>query len=180
MGWNRPKLTLRQILAWADAHKARTGRWPQSNSGLVRDDLADNWRAQQRELDRFRQDFNHLRPHEALHMQTPAAVYETSLRPYPDRLPEVQYPDTMEVRTIQSHGHFRWKKKDIFLTEVLWGESIGLLPINQEMLIIYFAHLPLARLHASTGTLFPIRHRDKNQNPSQKGEKQKLSGMCPV
>jgi hypothetical protein len=45
MGWNRPKLTLRQILAWADAHKARTGPWPQSNSGIVRDALADNWRA---------------------------------------------------------------------------------------------------------------------------------------
>jgi hypothetical protein len=45
MAWNRPKLTLRQILAWADAHKSRTGRWPQSNSGIVRDDLADNWRS---------------------------------------------------------------------------------------------------------------------------------------
>jgi hypothetical protein len=45
MGWHRPKLTLRQILAWAEAHKARTGRWPQSNSGLVRDALADNWRS---------------------------------------------------------------------------------------------------------------------------------------
>ena len=61
--------------------------------------LADDWRAQQRELDRFRQDFNHVRPHEALDMQTPASVYEPSLRPYPARLPEIQYPDSMEVRT---------------------------------------------------------------------------------
>jgi hypothetical protein len=31
-------------------------------------------------------------------------------------------------RTIKSHGHFRWKQHDLFLSEVLWGERIGLLP----------------------------------------------------
>ena len=71
---------------------------------------ADNWRAQQRELDRFRHDFNQVRPHEALGMQTPASVYEPSPRPYPACVPEVEYPDTMLVRTIKSHGHFRWSK----------------------------------------------------------------------
>jgi transposase InsO family protein len=48
---------------------------------------AQDRRAQQRELDRFRQDYNQLRPHEALQMQTPASVYETSPRPYPAREP---------------------------------------------------------------------------------------------
>ena len=159
-------------------HPEQNGRHERMHRTLKQDlQLAEDWRAQQRELDRFRQDFNHVRPHEALGMQTPASVYEPSLRPYPARLPEVEYPDTMEVRTIKSHGHFRWKKKDIFLTEVLWGESIALLPINKEMLMIYFAHRPLARLHASTGTLFPLKHRDKNKNLPNK---EKLSGMCPV
>ena len=159
-------------------HPEQNGRHERMHRTLKQDlYLADDWRAQQRELDRFRHDFNHVRPHEALDMQTPASVYQPSLRPYPARLPEVEYPHTMEVRTIKSHGHFRWKKKDIFLTEVLWGESIGLLPINKEMLMIYFAHLPLARLHASTGTLFPLQQRDKNKNlPNKK----KLSGMCPL
>ena len=162
-------------------HPEQNGRHERMHRTLKQDlHRAGDWRAQQRELDRFRQDFNHVRPHEALDMQTPASVYQPSLRPYPDRLPEIQYPDNMEVRTIKSHGHFRWKKKDIFLTEVLWGESIGLLPVNKEMLTIYFAHLPLARLHASTGTLFPLKQKDKNKNLFQQGKKQKLSGMCPV
>jgi transposase InsO family protein len=161
-------------------HPEQNGRHERMHRTLKQDlRLAENWRAQQRELDRFRQDFNHLRPHEALDMQTPAAVYQPSPRPYPARLPEVEYPDTMEVRTIKSHGQFRWKKKDIFLTEVLWGESIGLLPINKEMFTLYFAHLPLARLHAPTGTLFPLKIRNKNKTLPDK-EKQKLSGMCPV
>ena len=161
-------------------HPEQNGRHERMHRTLKQDlHLAENWRAQQRELDRFRQDFNHVRPHEALDMQTPAAVHQPSLRPYPAHLPAVQYPETMEVRTIKSHGHFRWKKKDIFLTEVLWAESIGLLPINKEMFTIYFAHLPLARLHAATGTLFPLKLRDKTKTLPNK-EKQKLSGMCPV
>ncbi len=159
-------------------HPEQNGRHERMHRTLKQDlHLADDWRAQQRELDRFRQDFNHVRPHEALNMQTPATVYQPSLRPYPARLPEIEYPDTMEVRTIKSQGHFRWKKKDIFLTQVLGGEPIGLLPINKEMFTIYFAHLPLARLHTSTGTLFPIKQRDKNKNLPNK---EKLSGMCPV
>jgi hypothetical protein len=30
-----PRLTIKQILAWADAHKAATGHWPNQNSGQV-------------------------------------------------------------------------------------------------------------------------------------------------
>src|SRR6202042_2167845 len=97
------------------------------------------WRTQQRELDRFRHEFNHVRPHEALDMQTPGSVYQPSLRSYPASEPEVQYPDSMEVRMVKAHGHFRWKKKDIFLTEVLWGEPIGLMPRGQGLHTIYFA-----------------------------------------
>jgi hypothetical protein len=35
MGWNRPKLTIVMILAWADDHYLRTGEWPRVASGWV-------------------------------------------------------------------------------------------------------------------------------------------------
>ena len=40
----RPELSEPQILAWADAYHARTGQWPRSESGPVRDQLGENWR----------------------------------------------------------------------------------------------------------------------------------------
>src|SRR6266849_10192828 len=49
------------------------------------------------------------------------------------------------VRSVRAHGHFRWKKYDVFLSEVLWGEQVGLLPEDDRWFTIYFAHLPLAR-----------------------------------
>jgi hypothetical protein len=97
------------------------------------------------------------------------------------RLPEVQYPDGMELRTVTDHGYFSWKGKHIFLTEVLWGEPIGLLPLGGNLFHIYFANRPLAGFDAGRGTAVDINHpgwrkiKDKNLPGNQK-----LSGIRPV
>ena len=178
-------------------HPEQNGRHERMHRTLKQDvELAENWRAQQRELDRFRNDYNHVRPHEALAMQTPASVYEPSVRPYPAQVPEPEYPDSMEVRTVKSQGVFRWKKHDVFLSEVLWGERIGLLPTADDIFTIYFAHLPLARFDARSCKLTTLpdgkraRHarsasgpagpEPKCKNKNYPDEEQKLSGMCPV
>ena len=177
-------------------HPEQNGRHERMHRSLKQEvRRAEDWRSQQRELDRFREDFNHVRPHEALDMQTPASVYEPSERAYPARIPEVEYPDAMLVRTVKSHGCFRWKKHDVFLSEVLWGERIGLLTDDDEVFTVYFAHLPLALLDARTATLYPLPQRrraktafcvsgqacpetqSKNKNLP---DKEKVSGMCPV
>lgn len=36
-------LTAEQILAWADAHRARTGRWPTAASGAVLEAPGEHW-----------------------------------------------------------------------------------------------------------------------------------------
>jgi hypothetical protein len=40
---DRPKLTFSQILAWADAHFRRTGEWPKTSTGPVKDNLNETW-----------------------------------------------------------------------------------------------------------------------------------------
>ena len=40
---HKPPLTIPQILAWADAHHTRTGRWPTSKSGPVCVGSGENW-----------------------------------------------------------------------------------------------------------------------------------------
>jgi hypothetical protein len=41
----RPLLTVEQILAWADAHYARTGKWPTFASGPVLEAPGETWAA---------------------------------------------------------------------------------------------------------------------------------------
>ena len=43
MARRRPPLTVGQILAWADAHLARTGRWPAAASGPVEGAPGEAW-----------------------------------------------------------------------------------------------------------------------------------------
>jgi pyrroloquinoline quinone (PQQ) biosynthesis protein C len=49
---SRPRLTYTQILAWADDHKRRTGRWPNQNSGPVLAAPGETWRGIHRALKR--------------------------------------------------------------------------------------------------------------------------------
>jgi transposase InsO family protein len=187
-------------------HPEQNGRHERMHRTLKLDlRPAEDWRGQQRELDRFRHDYNQVRPHEALGMQTPASVYEPSERTYPARVPEVEYPDSMVVRAVKSHGHFRWKKHDVFLSEVLWGEPVGLLPVDEGLFTVYFAHMPLALFDEKHGRTYPLprpkmgqqsrfvsgamapetkEQRQKQKQPQRQEQKlpdkEKLSGMCPV
>jgi hypothetical protein len=42
---HRPRLTVSQILAWADAHFRRTGTWPTADSGAIQGARGETWRA---------------------------------------------------------------------------------------------------------------------------------------
>ena len=104
-----------------------------------------NRRAQQRAFDEFRHEYNEVRPHQALAMHTPAAIYHASPRTYPARVPEPEY-DRMAVRRVQQRGDICWKgHHHIFVSEVLYGERIGLLPIDDRYQRLYLATTPIAR-----------------------------------
>ena len=102
-------------------------------------------RAQQRAFDRFVYVFNEERPHQALGMRTPSSVYEPSPREYPARVPEPEYRSAMKVRRVRPCGNFTWGGEDVFLSEVLSGEPVGLLPLDERYYRVHFADFPLAR-----------------------------------
>ena len=95
-------------------------------------------RGQQRRFDRFRKEFNHVRPHEALEMATPDSVYVYSPRSYPERLGPVEYPSGLTVRIVQKHGEFYWHRHRIFLGEAFGRERVGLEPLDGRYWIVYF------------------------------------------
>ncbi len=39
-----PRLTIRQILRWADAHCRRMGEWPDGESGTIRESRGETWK----------------------------------------------------------------------------------------------------------------------------------------
>lgn len=102
-------------------------------------------RGQQRLFDRFRQEYNDLRPHEALAQQTPATQYRPSVCPYSDTLSAPQYPAHFEVRRVSHNGGIRWNRDWVNVTHVLAEESIGLEEIDDGIWDVYFASVLLGR-----------------------------------
>ena len=143
----------------AAGHPEQHGRHERMHRTLKQETAqppAANRRKQQRALDRFRQEYNQVRPHEALQMGTPAAVYEPSERKFPACVPEPDYPENMLVRSVRRRGHFRWQKHEVFLSEVLWGERVGLLPVDDRWFTIYFAQFPIARFDSQQLRVTPL------------------------
>lgn len=102
--------------------------------------------AQQRRFNRFRAEFNHERPHEALDQQTPASCYVPSARPMPRKLPALEYPDRFEVRLVSANGGIRWNKHWINVSLVCAGEYVGFEEIDDGIWNVYFGPLKLGRL----------------------------------
>jgi len=147
----------------APAHPEQNGRHERLHRTLKQQTAsppAANRRAQQRAFDHFRREYNEERPHEALAMQTPSALYAPSPRLCPPRVPEPEYPSAMRVRRVQPHGQFYWKHRDVFVSEVLWGERIGLLPVDDRFFTIYFAAFPIARFDSCRLLVLPLPQRE--------------------
>ena len=111
--------------------------------------------AQQRRFDAFMEEFNGQRSHEALGRQTPASVHQPSPRPYPQRLPEVEYPSGVTVRRVRRTGEFKWRGQLIYLSTVLAKEPIGLVPCDNDRWEIRYSFHPLGVLDESTQTIIP-------------------------
>ena len=181
----------------AAGHPEQNGRHERMHRTLKQETAsppAANRRAQQRAFDRFRREYNEQRPHEALDLQTPSAVYTPSLRPYPARVPEPEYGSALQVRRVRLRGEFSWKHQDVFLSETLIGESIGLLPIDDRFYRVYFATFPITYFDSRRllimqwpkgGDFCGAGAREGDASPSPAPHplnepEAKVSGMSPV
>ena len=112
-----------------------------------------NAAAQQRSFERFRREFNRERPHEALSDTVPAQWYQPSTRPYPSKIPEVEYPQEFEVRRVRSSGEILWQGSGVYLSEALVGERVGLQSVSDRHWRICFGPVELGLIDTHTHKL---------------------------
>jgi transposase InsO family protein len=105
-----------------------------------------NLSAQQRAFNRFRCEYNHERPHDALNDRCPGEVFHPPSKPYPERLPMVQYPENHTVRQVRTDGTIKWKGDLIYLASSLAKEPVGLRLIGNDRWQLYYAKLVLGVL----------------------------------
>jgi hypothetical protein len=108
---------------------------------------APNARQQQRRFNAFRLEYNEERPHEALQDETPASCYRPSPRPYPAKLPPLEYPAHYEVRRVSTNGGVRWHKHWVNISHVLGEEYVGFVEVDEGEWDLYFGPVKLGRFH---------------------------------
>jgi transposase InsO family protein len=117
----------------------------------------DNFLQQQERFDKFVDQYNYDRPHEALGQRPPADFYAKSFREFPEVLPEPEYPMHDIVRKVNRMGDVRiGKKRRFFLSGVLAGEHVGLREIDDGRWLISFVQLDLGHYDERANGFVPL------------------------
>ena len=96
-------------------HPEQNGRHERMHRTLKESAPQANRRSQRRSFDQFREEYNQVRPHQALGMQTPAEIYTSSPRHFPARLKEPEYDTTVQVRRVQKRWRAGGKTRTCFI-----------------------------------------------------------------
>lgn len=106
---------------------------------------AANLAQQQRQLNAFRQYYNEQRPHEGLDLKSPQACYSQSAKPFPTRLPELQYPSYFDLSKVHGSGLVYWGGLTIYVGNLFCGEYVGIESTGDGIWDVYFGPVRLGR-----------------------------------
>jgi putative transposase len=112
---------------------------------------------QQARFDRFVERFNHDRPHQALDMRVPAAVYARSPRVYRG-LETLTYPFHDHTITVTHCGRICFKGHKVNLSHVFAGQNVGVTQVGDRIWLVTFMHYDLGYFDDETCRLEPIEN----------------------
>lgn len=116
---------------------------------------APTMRAQQRRFDRWRKEFNEVRPHESLDQRCPADLYHVSSKRYCSSDAKVEYSPLYEKVLVRENGSIQHDKLSYYIGEAFTGIHVGLLKKNKSTTEVYYANIRLGRLVINKGQKNP-------------------------
>jgi transposase InsO family protein len=111
--------------------------------GLRQADIASAYRA----FEAYRQTYNWVRPHEAIAMKVPGAVYRPSDRIRPFRMPKHEPAEGSFTRKVDCLGKFYFKGSEYRVGQGLYGERIELRE-EDEGFAAYYAGVRITLIDA--------------------------------
>jgi transposase InsO family protein len=120
---------------------------------------ASSLRGQQRKLDHFREEFNQERPHEALGMKRPGEVYQSSSRTMPKRIEPYDYPGHYLVRKVSRAGTIRALRRQIFVSNTLQEDYVGLEEVDDGVYDLYFCFYQIGRYDLRKNKIHDVMSR---------------------
>lgn len=145
--WLRLGIALERI---RPAHPEENGRHERMHRTLKFETARpprSNLLQQQERFDEFVDEFNHERPHEALAMKRPVDVYEVSVRMFPEKLPEPDYPTHDDVLWTNAAGQvYVAGIGQVALSTALIRQPVGVREERDGRWLISFAGIDLGHV----------------------------------
>ena len=104
-----------------------------------------NLSAQKKRFERWRHEYNHDRPHEALDMLRPAEIYHKSSRRLGEKY-KMLYPNDYEVKRVSQSGHVSHQGKNFYMSEIYAGCTVGLFENDRAITELHYGNLYLGNL----------------------------------
>lgn len=114
---------------------------------------ASSLRTQQQKFDDFREEFNQVRPHEAIGMKRPGEIYQASERKMPKRIETYDYPDHFLVRRVSRAGTIRVFRNQVFVSNTLQEDYVGLEEVADGVYDLYFCFYQIGRYDLQTNKI---------------------------
>jgi transposase InsO family protein len=102
-------------------------------------------------LDAYRQEHNHVRPHEALRMDVPAQRWAPSPRAFEQENKLWEYSDPVHVRKVRENGGVSWRGQSYFVSRALIGEDVQM-EFFENRAIVWFCRTLVREFDLQTGT----------------------------
>jgi transposase InsO family protein len=109
---------------------------------------AQNWRDW---LEQYRQEYNHLRPHQALAMEVPASRWSPSARRFEAQPKPWEYPDPPRVHRVGPNGGLSLRGRFYFVSRALIGEPVQL-EFAENRILVWFCRTLVRELDVAEGT----------------------------
>lgn len=110
------------------------------------DSKALNIKEQQKRFDWFCLDYNYHRPHESLNQEPPAKYYQKSNTIYVEKPVLPDYDHSYVVRRVCSGGDIKLYGHRYYLTELLFGQDVGLKETADGQLTVYYSFHPIGTI----------------------------------
>jgi transposase InsO family protein len=86
----------------------------------------------QTRFDDWRQEYNWVRPHEALGLEVPGSRYRQSARKFSENLRKTEYSSEQEVRKVEANGLIRYKMKKWKIGKAFSGLNVAVEPAAED------------------------------------------------
>jgi transposase InsO family protein len=109
-------------------------------------------------LDQYRQQHNHVRPHEALQMEVPAQRWKPSPRAFEPHQKPFDYPDPAQVRKVRENGGVSLRGHSYFISRAFIGENVQLEFVDDRV-VVWFCRTLVREFDLRTGASHSVDHQ---------------------